>query len=124
MPDLAEFDGVPGIGRFPRLFLDLATGRAGRAMFGGPIDGRAGRGKAVAIFFYILLCRGECPVVQVVAIQGWVFDRLITTTGLRCDSNEGLVHQRLKSWSIGRVQVISNLTSMRRRWICVVVGVE
>ena len=52
-PDL----GVPGadlvddecVGRFPLLLRVLFTGRAGRAMLGGPTEGRDGRGNVVAI---------------------------------------------------------------------------
>ena len=51
-PDL----GVPGadlvplrLGRLPVLLRVLLTGRAGKAMFGGPKDGRDGRGSVVAM---------------------------------------------------------------------------
>lgn len=47
MPDFA---GVVGVGRFPRLFLVLTTGKAGRAMLGGPfVEGLEGRGRAVVM---------------------------------------------------------------------------
>ena len=36
-------------GIFPVLFRVLATGKAGSAMFGGPLEGRDGRGRVVAI---------------------------------------------------------------------------
>lgn len=34
----------------PVLFRDLATGKAGKAMLGGPLEGLEGRGSAVAMF--------------------------------------------------------------------------
>lgn len=46
--DGADFAGVAS-DIFPVLFRVLFTGKAGNAMFGGPFDGRAGRGNAVAI---------------------------------------------------------------------------
>lgn len=46
IPDL----GVPGVeGMPPVLFRVLFTGKAGRAMLGGPSDGLAGRGNVVVI---------------------------------------------------------------------------
>lgn len=36
-------------GMFPVLFRVLVTGKAGSAMFGGPLEGRDGRGRVVAI---------------------------------------------------------------------------
>lgn len=42
----ADFDGVAS-DRLPVLFRVFATGRAGSAAFGGPLDGRDGRGSAV-----------------------------------------------------------------------------
>jgi hypothetical protein len=48
--DGADLAGVgEGEGMFPVLFRVLCTGKAGKAMFGGPFEVRAGRGKAVAI---------------------------------------------------------------------------
>lgn len=52
-PDL----GVPGadlvddvcVGKLPLLLRVLFTGRAGRAILGGPTDGRDGRGNVVVI---------------------------------------------------------------------------
>lgn len=38
-----------GLGRAPVLFRVLLTGNAGRAMLGGPLEARAGRGKAAAM---------------------------------------------------------------------------
>lgn len=38
-----------GVGMAPLLFRVFATGSAGRAMFGGPLDGRDGRGSVVAM---------------------------------------------------------------------------
>ena len=38
-----------GEGIFPVLFLVLLIGKAGRAIFGGPMDGLAGRGSVVVI---------------------------------------------------------------------------
>lgn len=40
-------------GMLPVLFRVLFIGRAGNAMFGGPRDGRDGRGRVVAMFFYL-----------------------------------------------------------------------
>lgn len=45
--DGLDFDA--GVGRFPVLFLVFGTGRAGRAMVGGPFEGLAGLGSVVAI---------------------------------------------------------------------------
>ena len=46
----ADFEGVaPAARRLPVLFRVLGTGRAGRATFGGPLDGRDGRGRVVAM---------------------------------------------------------------------------
>lgn len=65
MPDFA---GVVGVGRFPRLFLVLATGKAGRAMLGGPFEGLEGRGRAVAIVN--ILRWSVCGVLCLVAARG------------------------------------------------------
>lgn len=43
---LADLEGGA---RAPVLFLVFGTGRAGRAMLGGPFDGRDGRGSVAAI---------------------------------------------------------------------------
>ncbi|MBE3048525.1 hypothetical protein IMZ48_39695 [Candidatus Bathyarchaeota archaeon] len=46
----ADFEGVAAAARrLPVLFRVLGTGRAGRATFGGPLDGRDGRGSVVAM---------------------------------------------------------------------------
>jgi hypothetical protein len=44
-PDLDEFDE----GILPVLFRVLLTGKAGRAIFGGPFEGRDGRGNVVVM---------------------------------------------------------------------------
>lgn len=44
-----DFEGVAAARRFPVLFRVLGTGRAGRATFGGPFDGRDGRGSVVVM---------------------------------------------------------------------------
>lgn len=46
----ADFEGVVAAARrLPVLFRVLGTGRAGRATFGGPLDGRDGRGSVVVM---------------------------------------------------------------------------
>ena len=39
----------PRVGIFPVLFRVLLMGKAGRAIFGGPLDGRDGRGSVVVM---------------------------------------------------------------------------
>lgn len=48
----------------PRLFLVLATGNAGRAVVGGPVDGRDGFGKPVDILSGVLVYRSYESIVR------------------------------------------------------------
>lgn len=59
--------GVPGMdlveiaeGMFPVLFLDLARGNAGSAIFGGPFDRPAGRGSVVVMLNRAGSAAGDC----------------------------------------------------------------
>lgn len=67
---------------FPVLFRVLLTGRAGSAMLGGPLDGRAGRGSVVAIM-----------------VSGEVNDLFLFLKGAGCSPNAPAA-ALLPSWSI------------------------
>ncbi len=79
---IPEGRGIPGTGLEdgdegatsvpPVLFRDFETGKAGKAIFGGPFDGREGRGRVVAILVVSIYI---CASVEFVASCGaaWLY---------------------------------------------------
>ena len=63
IPGTGLGDGDEGAASMPPVLLRVfETGKAGKAMFGGPFDGREGRGKVVAIlavYSYIYMLRAS-----------------------------------------------------------------